>query len=201
MGSLEQIWQPTLTGPSPVTIAAETRWYAVQTRARHEKKVATQIRNKGIETFLPLITQTHRWSDRNKKVRLPMFPCYSFLRLDASLHKQVAVLQTPGVVGFVGIRGAGLPIPDKEIEDVQTLLASDVPCTLYPFLKVGQRVRIRGGCLDGVEGVLVAKNGNRNLVVSIEMIQRSVGICIKGYDVEPVWERRAMRAHTAVKLS
>jgi transcription antitermination factor NusG len=186
MGSLPQIWQPTHAVPNPVADEGEARWYAVQTRSRHEKMVTTQLRNKGINTFLPLITQTHRWSDRNKRVQLPLFPCYSFLRLDASLRKQVMVLQTPGVVGFVGVRGAGLPIPNREIEDIQTLLASDVPCTLYPFLKVGQRVRIRGGCLDGIEGILVARNGNRSLIVSIEMIQRSVAVSIEGYDVEPV---------------
>lgn len=186
MGSLQQIWQPTAIVPSPVAEEVETHWYAVHTRARHEKMVATQLRNKGIETFLPLITQTHRWSDRNKKIRLPLFSCYTFVRLDVSPYKQVKVLQTPGVVGFVGIRGTGLPIPNKEIEDIRTLLASDVPCTLYPFLKVGQRLRIRGGCLDGVEGILVAKNSNRSLIVSIEMIQRSVSVCIEGYDLEPV---------------
>jgi transcription antitermination factor NusG len=186
MGSLQQVWQPTPTTPFPAPAEGEARWYAVQTRARHEKKVTTQLRNKGIETFLPLIAQTHRWSDRNKRVQVPLFPGYSFLRLEASLNKQVTVLQTPGVVGFVGIRGVGLPIPDKEIEDVQTLLASEVPFTLYPFLKVGQHVRIRGGCLDGVEGVLVAKNDNRSLAISIEMIQRAVAVCIQGYDVEPV---------------
>ena len=186
MGSIQQIWEPTEILPSRVAQEKEPRWYAIQTRARHEKMVATQLRNKGIETFLPLISQTHRWSDRNKKVQIPLFPCYSFLRLEASPHKQVAVLQTPGVVGFVGVRGAGLPIPDKEIEDIQTLLTNEMTCTLYPFLKIGQRVRIRGGCLDGTEGILVAKNGSRSLVVSIEMIQRSVAVCIEGYGVEPL---------------
>jgi transcription antitermination factor NusG len=169
-----------------VAVAEEARWYAVRTRPRHEKKVTSQLQNKGIETFLPLITQTHRWSDRNKKVELPLFSCYTFLHLAACPDKRLAVLQTLGVVGFVGAHGVGLPIPDKEIEDIQTLLAHSITCALYPFLKVGQRVRIRGGCLDGVEGILAAKNGNRSLVVSIEMIQRSVAVCIEGYDVEPV---------------
>ena len=89
-------------------------------------------------------------------------------------------------MGFVGICGVGLPIPDKEIEDIQTLLAQNVTCALYPFIRMGQRVRIRGGCLDGVEGILVAKNSDRNLVVSIELIQQSVAVRIDGYDVEPV---------------
>jgi transcription antitermination factor NusG len=186
LDNLEQIWQPTLSAPSLGVVPEEARWYAIQTRARHEKKVAAQLRTKGIETFLPLITQPHRWSDRSKWVQLPLFPCYSFLRLDAYPHKHLPVLQTPGVVGFVGIGGLGMPIPDKEIEGLQALLACDAACELSPFLKVGQRVRIRGGCLNRVEGILMAKNGNRNLVISIEMIQRSVAVCIDGYDVEPV---------------
>ncbi len=186
MGSLEQIWGPSFNAPTTVPVASEARWYAVQTRARHEKKVTAQLENKSIETFLPLITRINRWSDRNKKIQLPLFPCYTFLRLAACTCKRFTVLQTPGVVGFVGVRGIGLPIPDKEIEDIQTLLARNVPCTLYPFLKLGQRVRIRGGCLEGVEGILVAKNGSRNLVVSMELIGRSVAVRIEGYDVEPV---------------
>jgi transcription antitermination factor NusG len=87
-------------------------------------------------------------------------------------------------MGFVGIRGVSLPIPDKEIEDIRTLLTQNGTCALYPFLRVGQRVRIRGGCLDGVDGILVAKNSDRSLVVSIDLIQRSVAVRIDGYDVE-----------------
>jgi hypothetical protein len=101
-------------------------------------------------------------------------------------EERLAVLQTPGLVGFVGIRGLGLPIPDKEIEDIQTLLAQSITCALYPFIRMGQRIRIRGGCLDGVEGILVAKNSDRSLVVSIELIQRSVAVRIDGYDVETI---------------
>jgi transcription antitermination factor NusG len=106
--------------------------------------------------------------------------------MEACSEKRLTTLQTPGVLGFVGIRGVALPIPAKEIEDIQTLLAQNVTCALYPFVRVGQHVRIRGGCLDGVEGLLVAKNSDRSLVVSIELIQRSVAVRIDGYDVEPV---------------
>jgi transcription antitermination factor NusG len=88
------------------------------------------------------------------------------------------------VLAFVGIHGAGIPVPDKEIEDIKTLLTHDAACTPYPFLKLGTRVRIRGGCFDGVEGILVGKNRDRSLVVSIELIQRSVAVRIDGYDVE-----------------
>jgi transcription antitermination factor NusG len=186
MSSLQQLWESAPAVPAPALALEEPRWYAVHTRARHEKKVTTQLHDKGVRTFLPLIAQTHRWSDRRTTIQLALFSCYTFVRLEASPEKRLAVLQTPGVVGFVGIRGVGLPIPDKEIEDIQTLLAHNVTCALYPFLKVGQRVRIRGGCLDRVEGILVARNSDRSLVVSIDLIQRSVSMRIDGYDVEMI---------------
>lgn len=86
----------------------------------------------------------------------------------------------------MAINGLAVPIPDKQIEDIQALLATEAACTPYPFLKVGRRVRIRGGSLAGVEGILVAKNADRSLVVSIELIQRSVAVRIDGYDIETV---------------
>jgi transcription termination/antitermination protein NusG len=163
-----------------------TYWYAVQTRARHEKKVAKQLQEQGATTFLPLVTQTHRWSDRSKVIELPLFPCYAFARLVHSVEMRLPVLQTPGVLSIVGAHGVGAPIPDKEIEDIQTLFAQNVSSSLYPFIKVGQRVRIRGGCLDGVEGILVAEKSDRRLVVSIELIQQSVSVQIAGYGVEAI---------------
>ena len=97
------------------------------------------------------------------------------------------MLQTPGVIGFVGsLPGAAVPIPNKEIEDIETVLTHNVTCTLYPFLRVGQHVRICGGSLKGVEGILVAKKSDRSLVISMEAIQRSVAVQIDGYDVEVI---------------
>jgi len=147
--------------------------------------VATQLQASGVNTFLPLITQIHRWSDRNKAVQLPLFPGYAFVRVFPSAEERVKVLGADGVVSFVGVPGEGTPIPDSQIEDIRTLL-SNVRCTSHPFLKVGQRIRVRGGCLDGIEGILVARNGNRDLVISIEPIQRSIAVSIDGYDFESV---------------
>jgi transcription antitermination factor NusG len=179
-------WQPTPTMPAPVTAVEEPRWYAIHTRARYEEKITTQLQDKGIATFLPLIARKHRWSDRYQTIQFALFPCHVSVHLQAYPMKRLAMLQTPGVVGFVGIRGVGLPIPNKGIDDIRTLLTQKVTCALYSFLRVGQRVRMRGGCLDWVEGILVAKNSNRSLVVSIELMQRSVAVRIEGYDVEPV---------------
>lgn len=162
------------------------QWYAVHTRSRHEKMVATQLQTRGVDTFLPLITQVHRWSDRNKKVQTPLFPGYAFVRLFPCAEERVKVLRADGVVGFVGVPlGEGTPIPDEQIENIRILL-NNVGCTSYPFLKVGQRIRVRGGCLDGIEGILVNRNGNRALVISVEPIQRSIAVSIDGYDFESV---------------
>jgi transcription antitermination factor NusG len=164
----------------------ELNWFAVHTRTRFEKKVVSELREKGIETFLPLFSSKHRWSDRHRLVQLPLFPTYVFVRIAPAQDMRIAVLRTIGVTNFVGVRGVGTPIPDCEIQAIQTLLEQRVPFQLYPFLNIGQRVRIRGGCLDGIEGILTAINENESLVVSVQLIQRSIAMQISGYQVEPV---------------
>jgi transcription antitermination factor NusG len=171
---------------SPPQVSAETRWYAVRTRSRHEKAVERQLQARGIGTFLPVGSQIHRWSDRHKLVESPLFAGYVFVRIASSPQDRLSVLQTQGVVDFVGMRGRGIPIPEEQIEAVKALISSNVPFTKHAFLRVGQRVRVRGGSLDGVEGILVAQNGGRNLVISVESIQRSVSVRIEGYHVEPI---------------
>ena len=171
-------------GASPV--AEPAQWYAIRTRSRHEKMVADQLDRQGVENFLPLVIRTRQWSDRVKEVELPLFSGYTFVRVVLSSPDRLRVLQTHGVAGFVGINCCGTPIPENQIEDVRTLLASDVPFEEQPFLRVGQRVRVRGGALDGVEGILSAQNDDRSLVISLEPIQRSLSVRIQGYTVEPV---------------
>jgi transcription antitermination factor NusG len=165
---------------------AGTEWYAVHTRSQHEKFVVKQLKRRGIETFLPLISEVHRWSDRQKLVQLPLFSCYTFVHMQLLPERWYEVMQTSGVLGFVGARGEGIPIPESQIESLRGFLASEVPYTLCPFLQVGQRVRIRGGALDGIEGFLIARNGDRTLIVSVEPIQRSIAVRIDQYRVEAI---------------
>jgi transcription antitermination factor NusG len=160
-------------------------WFAVQTRPRFEKKVALELQEKGIQAFLPLDSVKRQWSDRKQTVSLPLFPGYTFVRISADQDLRVAVLRTNGVNNFVGARGIGTPIPDIEIEAVQTLLEQHVPFKIYPYLKLGETVRIRGGCLDGVKGILTKINGDQSLVISVELIQRSIAMRVTGYDIEP----------------
>jgi transcription antitermination factor NusG len=164
----------------------QENWYAVQTRARHEKMVAARLQEQGVTTFLPLVTQIHRWSDRRKKVELPLFSCYLFVHLTPTNEDRVRVRQLGGVCGIVGVRGEGSPIPEEQIEAVRTVISDALPWSFHPFLKIGQRVRVRGGSLEGVEGVLVSRNGDRTLIISVDAIQRSLAVRIEGYDVEAV---------------
>jgi transcription antitermination factor NusG len=164
----------------------EPRWYALHTRARHEKAVEKRLRDQGMETFLPTAVEVHRWSDRKKKVEVPLFSCYVFVRCALSAEDRTHVYQIESVHGFVGTRGNSLPIPDEQIESIRKVLTQSEPWRSYPFLKAGQRVRVRGGAMDGVEGVFLSENGDHSLIISVDAIQRSMAVRIDGYHVEPV---------------
>jgi transcription antitermination factor NusG len=172
-------------GPSEWVSPEEPRWYALHTRARHEKSVERRLRDRGMEAFLPTTFEVHRWSDRKQKVEVPLFSCYVFVRCALSAEDRTRVHQVESVHGFVGSRGASLPIPDEQIESIQKVLTQAAGRS-HPFLKVGQRVRIRGGAMDGVEGVFLSENGDHSLIISVDAIQRSMAVRIDGYDVEPV---------------
>ena len=160
-------------------------WFAVQTRYRFEKTVVSQLHQKNCEVYLPLLTEHHRWSDRQKVVTVPLFPGYAFVHIDRSRESRQSVLQTVGLIGFVSFRGMVVPVPSKQIADLQLLLQQKGLFSLHPFVHTGQRVRIRGGCLHGLEGVLLQQE-NGKLLISIESIQRSLAIEIQGYELELV---------------
>jgi transcription antitermination factor NusG len=159
-------------------------WYAAQTRSRHERLVAFHLGARGIVQYLPTFTETHVWSDRRKKVELPLFPGYIFVRIMPSNEDRLDVLRAPGVVRLVGSEPGGTPVPDEQIESVKRLVERDLPWSSHDFLKEGDRVRVRGGSLDGMEGIFVKKNGLETLVISVEAIQRSLSVSIRGYDLE-----------------
>ena len=159
---------------------------ALLTRARHEKIVAQRLGEAGVTCFLPVVSELRKWSDRKKWVEFPLFSCYVFAKLAPSNEGRVKALRIDGVYSLVGTRGEGTPIPDEQIEAVRRITEERLAWHSHPFLKIGQRVRIRSGALDGVEGVLIARSGESTLVVSIDAIQRSLAVRIDGYAVEPV---------------
>jgi transcription antitermination factor NusG len=172
--------------PAPLIETEAENWYGLQTRARHEKMVVQRLEEWGVTTFLPLVTEVHRWSDRKKSVRMPLFSCYVFAKFVPNRSDRLRVLRVDGVFRLVGARGEGAPIPDAQIEAVRSLVEGQLPWSSHPFLKIGQRVRIRSGALDGLEGILVSRNGDRSLVISVDAIQRSLAVRVEGYEVEPV---------------
>jgi transcription antitermination factor NusG len=160
-------------------------WYAVQTRARNEKAISERFQEQGLTTFLPLVTEIRRWSDRKKKVELPLFSCYVFVKLVVGNNEErMRVYRTNGVFGIVSMRGEAIPIPEEQINALRAVVTQEVPWSAHPFLKIGQRVRIRGGSLEGVEGVLLSRNGDRTLIISVDAIQRSLAVRVEGYEVE-----------------
>src|SRR5712692_4312159 len=161
---------------SPNMLADDAResstWYALYTRHQHEKTAAWILSSKGFEIFLPLYTAAHRWKDRNKQVSLPLFPCYVFLR--GPVDRWHSVLMTPGVSTVVGFAGRPAVIPCAEIDAVRQVLGTALRAEPHPFLKCGDRVRVKCGPLEGLEGILVSKKNLFRLVLSVELLQRSV---------------------------
>jgi len=188
MSAVHQSWG-LAESPSVLAVGAgldDEHWFALQTRARHEKVVAQRLCDRGVTTFLPLFRGVHRWSDRRKTVELPLFSCYVFAKLVPRNDQRLRVLLVDGVLRFVGPSGQGITIPEEQIDALRKVVNEQLPYSSHPFLKIGQRVRIRSGALYGVEGILISRSGESTLVVSVDAIQRSLAVRIEGYDLEPV---------------
>ena len=158
----------------PVEVEGTPAWFAVTVRPQHEKAAAHGLERKGLEDFLPLYRDRRRWSDRVKELELPLFPGYVFCRF--TLRQRAAVLATPGVRSIVGFGRTPAVVPQAEIEAIQAMVASGLPARPWPFLKVGQTVRIERGPLSGLEGILVQLKDAWRVVVSVPLLQRSVAV-------------------------
>jgi len=172
-----------LEGHEP-TKGGDSAWYAVYTRHQHEKNVARALVGKGFEAFLPLYTAIHRWKDRDKQLSLPLFPCYVFLR--SPLDRWQPILTIPGVHSVLGFGGERSMIPDSEVEAIRRMVGCPLKAEPHPFLKCGDRVQLRAGPLQGLEGILLRKRSVWKLVVSVEMLQRSVAVEVDASMVERV---------------
>ncbi len=161
-------------------------WFAVQTKPRHEKKVSVELSEKGLQSFLPVQRQRRQWSDRQKWIDLPLFSNYVFVRLAEGVEPRTRVLRTFGVIRFAGAPGHGTPIPEEQIDNLHAIASQRIPLVPLSYINVGEKVRICGGALEGIEGFLVAIKDDRRLVVSVDLIQRSVAIQLEGIEVERV---------------
>lgn len=140
-----------------------------------------------IKTFLPVVERPRRWKDRRKPVAFPLFPGYLFVYIDESPQSRLAVLKTNGIVRLLGmVPGRPKPVPEEQILSLKRLVENKVSLDPYPYLKEGQRVRIRRGLLAGVEGILIKRPGKHILVLSVDVLQKGVSLKIDASEVEPI---------------
>lgn len=147
-------------------------WFALLTRPRHEKVVAEALNGKGLETFLPLAQRRHQYARRSRQFDVPLFPGYLFCRFH--LSRRLPVITTPGVVQIVGAGTSPTPVSDGEITSLQIARREGIPAHSHPFLREGERVAITEGPLAGMKGIVVTEKGALRIVVSIDLLQRSV---------------------------
>lgn len=159
-------------------------WYALYTRHQHEKAVARNLIGKGFEVFLPLYSTVHRWKDRPKRLDLPLFPCYVFLC--GGLDRRVDIVATPGVYSLVGSGGCPSTIPEAQIEMIRRGSERGANMQPHPFLNCGDWVRVKSGPLDGIEGILVRKKKGFRLVLSLDLVEKSVALEVDAFAVERI---------------
>lgn len=178
-------------GPS-----SKVSWYALQVRSRKENYIASQITGQGYECLLPTYKSVRKWSDRVKELEQPLFPGYLFCRFD--FQDRRPLITTPGVLQIVGSGRVAVPVPDEEIRSLQLALSSTQSKQPWPYLEVGQRVRVNYGSLAGLEGILVNLKGNHRVVLSIALLQRSVAMEVDSAWLTPVED--VVRASLAQRI-
>jgi transcription antitermination factor NusG len=159
-------------------------WFALRLRSNYERVTGAHLRERGYEEFAPSYKLDKRWSDRVKQVDQFLFPGYIFCRFDP--NDRLPILTVPGVVDVVGFGKSPEHIPDSEIDRVRRMVESGLPVTPYPYLRVGQAVLIEGGPLAGLEGILVEEKGKTRLVVSVNLLQRSVSAEVDRHSIRPI---------------
>jgi transcription termination/antitermination protein NusG len=170
-------------------------WYAIYTRHQHEKTVADNLTKNGIEVFLPTYGVVRQWKDRKKHLQLPLFPSYLFLH--GGLERRVKILSTPGVYSFVSVGGQPAAILETEIEAIRRAVTSGLAAEPFPFLQCGDRVRVKAGPLSGIEGILIRKKSSFRLILSAELLQKSIAVEVDAFHVEPVDPRISAGAPAA----
>lgn len=167
--------------------AEDAKWFVAYTNSRHEKCVAKHLAERTIESYLPLYQRVHHWMKRRTvRLDLPLFPNYVFVHIAPQYRS--AVLAVPGVLGMLG-RGHNLSaLADHEIQSLRVGLEQG-RVEPHPYLVAGERVRIRTGSMEGMEGILIRKKNELRVVLSLDLIRRSVAVEVDAGDIEPVRSR------------
>lgn len=174
-------------------------WYALQIQSRLAAIASATLCSKGFETFLPLYSTRRRWSDRMKEIEVPLFPGYLFCRFD--VRHRVPVLATPGLIGIVGAGRVPIAVEEEEIAAIRIILRSGLTARSHRFMIAGSKVCIESGPLAGVEGVLVSTDKLDRLVVSVNLLQRSVAVEIDRKWVRPIAEPPDLRSGMYERMS
>jgi transcription antitermination factor NusG len=159
-------------------------WWAVYTQPRHEKTVRNHLEARAIEAFLPVAIEHSKWKDRRVTLEVPAFPGYVFVR--TPLHERVPVLSTPGVVRILSFNGMPASIDAAEIEALRLCQWDGARLEPHPFAAIGERVRVRAGALQGLEGMVIRKKSGLRLVLSVSLIHQSVAVEVEASLLEPV---------------
>jgi len=160
------------------------RWYVAYTYPRHEKAVADQVQLRSVETFLPTYTIKSQWKDRQVLLEQPLFAGYVFTRM--TVRERVKVLSVPSVIRILSYRGMPVPVSDTEIDAMRLCVARGGRLEPHPYVAVGDRVRVRDGAFEGLEGIVVRKSNKCRLVVSLSLIHQSVSLEVAPEDLEVV---------------
>lgn len=163
---------PSTTQGDENTQKSALQWYALAVKPRHDKAVARSLESKGFQTFVPLYRKRNQYTARYKDSDLPLFPGYVFCRFDALIR--LPIITTPGIIQILGNGNSPITVSETEITSLQIAIKAQLPLQPYPFLQIGQRVRIEEGVLTGVVGVIVKLKQNVRLVLSVTLLQRSV---------------------------
>jgi|SRR5579871_181523 len=156
----------------------QMNWFAVQVRTNQELRVGNYLGEHGFEQFVPTYQCRKRWSDRVKTVELALFPGYIFCRFDP--QDRLPILKAPGVIQIAGYNRVPVPVEENEIRGIHSAVSSGLPNQPWPFLNVGDRVRIEAGPLRGQEGFLIEFKGSYKLILSITLLHRAVAVEIDG---------------------
>jgi transcription antitermination factor NusG len=160
-----------------------TDWYALTVYPRHEKQVVRQLEGRGLRCFVPTYRSVRRWKDRRKELDLVLFPGYAFVQ--AVSNKRMAILTVPGVVRFVTFHGQPAVIRDQDIRALRSSAVAGRSIMPHPYLQKGRRVRLSSGPLAGIEGILVRRKDRFRLVLSVDLIMKSVALEVDESDIQP----------------
>ena len=160
--------------PTAASRRPDLPWYAIRVKPNFEHVSTRLLRDKGFDEYLPVYRSRRRWSDRVKEIEVPVFPRYLFCRMMHS--ERTPVLSTPGVLSIVSCGPDPIPVPENEIQAVRILLRSGLAAEPWPFVHVGNRIRIEKGPFASITGIVIAHKDHFRLVVSVTMLQRSVSV-------------------------